>query len=82
MGAAISTNSNFYGANPGQNTLSSSVISWFGSQGFVSYQIAAIIGQHWLVDKACTMPGEDAIRKGFEITINDGNKMSRKYLQK
>lgn len=80
MDAAISTNSNFYGANPGQNTLSSSVISWFGSQGFVSYQIAAIIGQHWLVDKACTMPGEDAIRKGFEITINDGNKIEPEVL--
>jgi phage-related protein (TIGR01555 family) len=31
-----------------------------------------MIGQHWLVDKACTMPAEDAVRKGFELTVNDG----------
>lgn len=49
--------------------------SWFASQGFIGHQTAAMIAQHWLVDKACTMPGKDAIRNGYEITVNDGTEV-------
>lgn len=47
-------------------------ICWYGSQSFIGYQICAIFSQHWLIDKVCTMPAKDAVRKGYEITINDG----------
>lgn len=40
---------------------------WFMSQSFIGYQACAIIAQHWLVDKACSMAGEDAIRNGWEL---------------
>jgi len=40
---------------------------WYSSQGFIGYQACAIIAQHWLVDKACSMSGEDAIRNGWEL---------------
>lgn len=49
---------------------------WYGSQGFIGYQACAIIAQHWLVDKACAMPGRDAVRHGFEITANDGQEIA------
>lgn len=49
--------------------------AWYASQGFIGYQVCAMIAQHWLVDKACTMPGRDAIRNGYEITVNDGDEM-------
>lgn len=48
-------------------------MAWYTSQGFIGYQLCAIIAQHWLVDKACTMPARDAVRNGYEITVNDGS---------
>ena len=46
-------------------------LDWFSSQGFIGYQMAAIILQHWLVNKACTMPAKDAIRNGYEVSVDD-----------
>ncbi|EOC4546800.1 DUF1073 domain-containing protein [Escherichia coli] len=48
-------------------------LGWYASQGFIGYQLCAVIAQHWLVDKACTMPARDAVRNGYEITVNDGS---------
>lgn len=50
-------------------------LAWYGSQGFIGYQTCAILAQQWLVDKVCTMPARDAVRKGFDITINNGDKI-------
>lgn len=43
--------------------------AWFGSQGFIGYQMCAVVAQHWLVNKACAIPARDAIRKGFTINV-------------
>jgi len=56
------------------------MLSWYGSQGFIGYQACAMIGQHWLVSKACAMPARDAIRKGYEITVNDGTEVEPEVL--
>ncbi len=40
---------------------------WYNSQGFIGYQACALIAQHWLVDKACSMAPDDAVRNGWEI---------------
>lgn len=45
--------------------MSPALTSWYASQSFIGHQMCAIIGQHWLVDKACSMPGKDAIRNGW-----------------
>lgn len=45
--------------------------AWYNSQSFIGYQACALMAQNWLVDKVCTMPGEDAVRNGYEITIAD-----------
>lgn len=45
--------------------LSPAITSWYASQSFIGHQMCAVIGQHWLVDKACSMPGKDAIRNGW-----------------
>lgn len=55
-------------------------LEWYGGQGFIGWQTCAILSQNWLVDKACRMPGDDAIRHGWEITANDGGKLSPKDL--
>lgn len=46
--------------------------TWYGSQGFIGYQLCALLAQNWLVNKACLIPARDAIRKGYKFTVNDG----------
>lgn len=47
------------------------VYDWYASQGFIGYQACSIIAQHWLVDKCCRMPADDAVRGGCEIVAED-----------
>lgn len=54
--------------------------TWYGSQGFIGYQLCAILAQHWLVNKACLVPARDAIRKGFKLTVNDGTEVDPKIM--
>lgn len=65
--------------NNGYN-IPSQQINWYSSQGFIGWQMAAIFAQHWLVAKACMMPARDAVRNGYEITINDGTEVSDEVL--
>lgn len=44
--------------------------AWYATQTFIGYQNCAIIAQHWLVNKACTMVGEDAMRNGYDYDFN------------
>lgn len=46
------------------------LFAWYGLQGFIGHQMAAIVAQHWLIDKACSMPARDAIRHGYDMKIN------------
>ncbi|MCG1018573.1 anti-CBASS protein Acb1 family protein, partial [Mycetohabitans sp. B4] len=55
-----------------QENMPAAQVGWYASQSFIGYQLCALIAQHWLVDKACTMPGKDAIRNGYTVTVNDG----------
>ncbi len=41
--------------------------AWYGAQGFIGWQLAAMIAQHWLIAKVCRMPAEDAVRHWFTI---------------
>lgn len=51
-------------------------LAYFGSQGFIGYQLMAILAQNWLISKACKQPADDAVRKGYKITIDDGKQAS------
>jgi hypothetical protein len=55
-------------------------LSWYASQGFIGYQTAATLAQHWLISKACLMPARDAVRNGYEITVNDGTGVDEEIL--
>ncbi len=66
---------------PFENTMmSQNVLAWYVSQGFIGYQNAAMLNQHWLISKACLMPAQDAMRKGYEITSNDGEEIESEIL--
>jgi phage-related protein (TIGR01555 family) len=66
-----------YGAwgniSPGQ-------IDWYGSQGFIGYQLCAILSQNWLIRKCCSMPAKDATRKGYDVTNNNGDEIAPEIL--
>jgi hypothetical protein len=49
------------------------LLPWFMQQGFIGYQTAAFIAQHWLIYKACAVPIDDAIRNGYDITTDTGD---------
>lgn len=62
--------------SPNQYTVPEGLFSWYMSQGFIGYQACAIIAQHWLVDKACSMSGEDAVRNGWVLKARGGDDLS------
>jgi len=43
---------------------------WYVSQTFIGYQMCALMAQHWLVDKVCSMPAKDAVRQWFEVDVD------------
>lgn len=61
--------------------LSETQLAYFSNHGFIGYQACAMMAQHWLIDKVCTLPAKDAIRKGFDITSNDGTDLEPKILK-
>lgn len=56
------------------------VLQWYGSQSFIGFQTCAILAQNTQISKACTLPGADALRKGYKITVNNGVELDLKIL--
>lgn len=50
-------------------------LEWYANQGFIGWQMCGILAQNWLIDKACGVPAQDAVRKGYEVTLNDGQQL-------
>jgi phage-related protein (TIGR01555 family) len=69
-----SSNGNFKSAfNVGQaGVIPQNLFAWYVSQSFIGFQACGVIAQHWLVDKACSQAPSDAVRKGYDITLNGG----------
>lgn len=57
----------------GQQRLPENLFSWFVSHGFIGYQACGIIAQQWLINKACSIKGDDASRNGYYLSVDDGN---------
>lgn len=51
---------------------------WYAAQSFIGYQYCAMLAQHWLIDKACSMPAKDAIRPGYSIDCQPPEGMEEK----
>jgi len=69
MDDADSGTDDFAGAfDIGQPAMSDALFQWYGTQSFIGHQACAIIAQHWLIDKICSIPARDAIRQGYEVT--------------
>ena len=68
-------------AAKGANTFFNNIIPvqqvlYFANASFIGYQLCALIAQHWLVSKCCLIPAKDAVRNGYEISVNDGTDVS------
>lgn len=55
-----------------QPNIPDALLFWYASQNFIGHQMCAILAQHWLIDKVCSMPARDAIRQGYTIE-SDGS---------
>lgn len=72
---AMDSGESYYGDGPqqmkrflaSQPNLSDGVYFFFGRQGFIGHQMAALVSQNWMIQKACVMPARDALRKGWEL---------------
>lgn len=58
-----------------------SLMPWFMQHGFIGYQNAAFLAQHWLVYKACAVPVDDAVRVGYDITTVSGEDLDDEALK-
>lgn len=56
-------------------TFSHSLALWYANQGFLGYTMCALVAQHWLIEKACIMPGRDAIRRGYTLKKMGGGEI-------
>ena len=75
------------GGPKGANTFFNNIIPaqqvlYFANQSFIGYQLCALIAQHWLVSKCCLVPAKDAVRNGYEISVNDGTEVSPEIIDK
>lgn len=55
---------------------------WYAAQSFIGYQYCAMLAQHWLIDKACSMPAKDAIRQGYAVDCETPEGMDEKAASK
>ena len=51
------------------------IFTHFAQQGFIGYQACALLAQNWIINNACSVPCEDAIRPGYEISLNQDIKL-------
>jgi phage-related protein (TIGR01555 family) len=64
-----------------EQVASPAILSWYTAQSFIGWQACALIAQHWLVDKACTMSGDDACRNGWVLKTKSGEDLSDEQSQ-
>lgn len=65
-------------ATPGPTDMSpvnEAIFGFLGGQSFIGYQVAAMLTQNWLVQKACEMPARDALRNWLEPRTVDGDEL-------
>ncbi len=64
----------------GNDIIPAGQLAWYANQTFLGYQICSMLSQQWLISKCCLMPAEDAVRNGYEITVNDGQDIDSEIL--
>lgn len=42
------------------------IYTFFAKHGFIGWQLCALLSQHWLIHRACTIPNQDAMAPGWD----------------
>lgn len=45
------------------------IYTFFAKHGFIGWQLCALLAQHWLIQRACCIPNQDAMRPGWENVL-------------
>lgn len=51
------------------------MLAWYANQTWIGYQAISILLQHWLINRACSIPAFDATRNGWKIDGVDEDKV-------
>ena len=51
------------------NTIPDIIYLHFARQGFIGFPACAILKQNWIINNACNVPAQDAIRPGYSLSI-------------
>lgn len=43
------------------------VYTFFAKHGFIGWQLCSMLAQHWLINRACRIPNEDALSSGWQL---------------
>jgi phage-related protein (TIGR01555 family) len=62
---------------PTPTVINGALMDWYASQSFIGWQACAELAQHWLIDKACSMPARDATRNGWDAVTVDGDELDK-----
>ena len=43
------------------------IYTFFAKHGFIGWQLCSMLSQHWLINRACRLPNEDALAPGWKL---------------
>lgn len=58
------------------------MFNWYASQTFIGYQACGLISQNWLINKGCSLLGEDAVKNGFTLNFDDAEEVDAEEIAK
>lgn len=62
--------SNMFGMDGVANAV---IYTFFAKHGFIGWQLCSMLSQHWLINRACRLPNEDALAPGWKLDWQNGN---------
>ena len=62
--------SNMFGMDGVANAV---IYTFFAKHGFIGWQLCSMLSQHWLINRACRLPNEDALATGWKLEWQDTN---------
>lgn len=48
------------------------IYTFFAKHGFIGWQLCSMLSQHWLINRACRIPNEDALAPGWKLDWQEG----------
>ena len=58
------------------------IYDFFARRGFIGFEACAILKQNWIINNACNIPAQDAIRPGYKLVVTGGDELSTDELSK